>query len=136
MWLLTLYWQGDGLAGLVLSILVIYSLHIVASGIRCHSRQDNQRVVQSNGTEQEKKRKEVNALDIKSLCSFNEEEEKNFDIYIRKSETFIESFYKKKNRENFKAVSLCLIKTKHVWRLLLCPHFISWLRKALNILTF
>lgn len=84
MWLLTLYWQGDGLAGLVLSILVIYSLHIVASGIRCHGRQDNQCVVQSNGTEQEKKRKEVNALDIKSLCSFNEEEEKNFDIYIRK----------------------------------------------------
>lgn len=69
MGLLTFYWQGDGLAGLVLSILVVYSLHIVASGIGCHGRQDNQCVVQSNGTEQEKKR------DIKSLCSFNEEEE-------------------------------------------------------------
>lgn len=52
MWLLTLYWQGDGLAGLVLSVLVIYRLDVVAPGIWCHSGQDDQRVVQSDGTEE------------------------------------------------------------------------------------
>lgn len=50
-WLLTLNWQGDGLAGLVLSILVINRLDVVAAGVGCHRREDNQRVVQRDGTE-------------------------------------------------------------------------------------
>lgn len=49
--LLTLNCQSDGLARLVLSVLVIYSLDIIAPGVRCYCRQDHQRVVQSDGTD-------------------------------------------------------------------------------------
>lgn len=49
MQLLTLHWQGDGLAGLVLPVLVINCLDVVAAGVRCHRWQDNQCVVQCDG---------------------------------------------------------------------------------------
>jgi len=56
--LLTLYGQGDGLAGLVLSVLVVYRLDVVASGVRRHRRQNDQRVVQSDGAEEGTRRGE------------------------------------------------------------------------------
>ena len=49
--LLTVHSQGDGLAGLVLSVLVVDSLDVVASGVRGHRGQDDQRVVKGDGTE-------------------------------------------------------------------------------------
>ena len=52
MQLLTLHGQGDGLAGLVLSVLVINCLHIIPSRVWGHRRQDNQCVVQSDGAEE------------------------------------------------------------------------------------
>lgn len=63
---LTLYWQGDGLACLVLSVLVIYSLDIVTSGIWGHSRQDNQCVVQCDGTTEGTKKRKTHTHKISS----------------------------------------------------------------------
>ncbi|TNN35853.1 hypothetical protein EYF80_053985 [Liparis tanakae] len=56
--LLTLYGQGDGLAGLILSVLVVYRLDVVASGVGRHRRQNDQRVVQSDGAEEGTRRGE------------------------------------------------------------------------------
>ena len=50
--LLTVNRQGDGLAGLVFPVLVVDRLYIVASSIRGHRGQDDQSVVQSNGSEE------------------------------------------------------------------------------------
>lgn len=55
---LTLYWQGDGLAGLVLSVLVVHRLDVVAPGVRRHRGQDDQRVVERDGTEEGEKNKQ------------------------------------------------------------------------------
>ena len=47
--LLTLHGQGDWLAGLVLAVLVVDRLDVVASGVRRHGGQDDERVLQGDG---------------------------------------------------------------------------------------
>ncbi len=47
---LTFYIQDDGLAGLVLSVLVVDGLGIVPACVRGHSGQDDKSVVQSEGS--------------------------------------------------------------------------------------
>lgn len=53
--LLTLHCESDGLAGLVVSVLVINRLHVVAAGIGSYRRQDDQRVLQRDGSEERQK---------------------------------------------------------------------------------
>lgn len=48
--LLTLHGESDGLAGLVIPILVIYRLHVVAARVGSHRRQDDEGVLQSDGS--------------------------------------------------------------------------------------
>lgn len=50
---LTLHCESDGLTGFVLPVLVIHGLGIVPSCIWGHSGQDDQCVVQSDGTDEE-----------------------------------------------------------------------------------
>lgn len=53
--LLTLHGESDGLAGLVVSVLVINRLHVVAASIWSHRRQDDQGVLQRDGSEERQK---------------------------------------------------------------------------------
>ena len=46
----TFHREDNGLAGLVLSVLVVHSLGVVASSIRGHRGQDNQSVVQGDSS--------------------------------------------------------------------------------------
>lgn len=55
-WPLTLHRERDGLAGLVLAILIVDRLDVVAAGIRRHGGQDDQRVVKCDGTENKQKK--------------------------------------------------------------------------------
>lgn len=47
---LTGHRQGDGLAGLVVPVLVIHSLHVVTPRVRGHRGQDDQGVLQRDGS--------------------------------------------------------------------------------------
>lgn len=51
--LLTFHYDRNGLAGLVVAILVVDSLHVVASGIGGHAGQDHQSVVLGDGAARE-----------------------------------------------------------------------------------
>ena len=53
--LLTLHGKSDGLAGLVIPVLVINSLHVVAACVGSHRGQDDEGVLQGDGSEQRKK---------------------------------------------------------------------------------
>lgn len=49
---LTLHGECDWLTGFVLPILVIDCLSVVTARIRCHGGEDDQRVIQGDGTEE------------------------------------------------------------------------------------
>lgn len=53
--LLTLHGKSDGLAGLVIPVLVINSLHVVSACVGSHRGQDDEGVLQGDGSEQRKK---------------------------------------------------------------------------------
>lgn len=47
---LTFHGERDGLAGLIVSVLVVHGLHVVPPRVGCHRRQDDQGVVQRDGS--------------------------------------------------------------------------------------